>query len=445
MPKIKIAQSKSQFFTPHSGFALVGLLINEHSGLRKRLASVPGSPHVSHEDVLKSYMGLLGVGKSDFEAADGVRGDDWFKAALDINHVPSKESLRQRFDRHAVLFALAVQAASIEMLRAVKAPITPISTGHVHTGHVPLDIDVFPMDNSDTKKEGVSRTYKGVDGFAPIAAYLGEEGWCVGLELREGSQHSQKDFIQFLAKVVARARRLTQRALLARLDSAHCAIATLVALRGHEKVSYIVKWNPRKANHIEWRDRVFAEGRVTEPRPGKKVAVTTVHETHEFKGKTYRFMRVVRVTERSIDKKGQYLTIPDIELEGWWTSLVMPEKDVIRLYEAHGTSEQFHSEIKSDLDMERLPSGKFATNALVLTCAGFAYNILRFIGQMGLCGHNSPVRHPAKRRRIRTVIQEIMTVAARLVRSARQLTLLFGRHCPAFEAFSQVHDALSPG
>ena len=156
-------------------------------------------------------------------------------------------------------------------------------------------------------------------------------------------------------------------------------------------------------------------------------------------------MRVVRVTERSIDKKGQYLTIPDIELEGWWTSLVMPEKDVIRLYEAHGTSEQFHSEIKSDLDMERLPSGKFATNALVLTCAGFAYNILRFIGQMGLCGHNSPVRHPAKRRRIRTVIQEIMTVAARLVRSARQLTLLFGRHCPAFEAFSQVHDALSPG
>lgn len=440
MPKIRIAQSKSQFFTPYSGFALVGSLINEYSGLRKRLASVPGSPHVSHEDVLKSYIGLLCVGKSDFEAMDGLRGDDWFKAALDIKHVPSKESLRQRFDRYADPFALAAQAVSIEMLRAVKAPITPISTGHV-----PLDMDVFPMDNGGTKKEGVSRTYKGVDGYAPIAAYLGEEGWCVGLDLREGSQHSQKDFIQFLAKVVARVRRLTQKALLARLDSAHCAIETLVALRGHEKVSYIVKWNPRKANRIEWRDRVFSENRATEPRPGKKVAVTTVHETHEFEGKTYRFMRVVRVTERSIDKKGQYLTVPDIELEGWWTNLVLPEEDVIKLYEAHGTSEQFHSEIKSDLDMERLPSGKFATNALVLTCAGFAYNILRLIGQMGLCSDNSPVRHPAKRRRIKTVIQELMTIAARLVRSARQLTLLFGRHCPAFEAFSQVHDALSPG
>ena len=45
------------------------------------------------------------------------------------------------------------------------------------------------MDNSGTKKEWVSRTYQGVDGYTPIAAYLGNEGWCVALELRPGSQH----------------------------------------------------------------------------------------------------------------------------------------------------------------------------------------------------------------------------------------------------------------
>ena len=50
---------------------------------------------------------------------------------------------------------------------------------------------------------------------------------------------------------------------------------------------------------------------------------------------------------------------------------------VIELYHAHGTSEQFHSELssrrrirlsggKSDMDVERLPSGKFATNATIL-------------------------------------------------------------------------------
>ena len=60
----------------------------------------------------------------------------------------------------------------------------------------------YTIFNGNSKKEGVSRTYKGVDGYAPIAAYLGREGWCVGLELREGSQHSQKGFVPFLAAVM---------------------------------------------------------------------------------------------------------------------------------------------------------------------------------------------------------------------------------------------------
>ena len=40
--------------------------------------------------------------------------------------------------------------------------------------------------------------------------------------------------------------------------------------------------------------------------------------------------------------------------------------EVINLYHEHGTSEQFHSEIKSDLGVERFPSCHFATNSLIL-------------------------------------------------------------------------------
>ncbi|BAU58077.1 mobile element protein [Halorhodospira halochloris] len=36
-----------------------------------------------------------------------------------------------------------------------------------------LDIDVFTMDNSNTRKGGVSQTYAGFYGYSPIAAYLG--------------------------------------------------------------------------------------------------------------------------------------------------------------------------------------------------------------------------------------------------------------------------------
>uniref|UniRef100_UPI000556F849 transposase n=1 Tax=Desulfatiglans anilini TaxID=90728 RepID=UPI000556F849 len=158
-----------------------------------------------------------------------------------------------------------------------------------------------------------------------------------------------------------------------------------------------------------------------------------------------RFQRVMRAVERTSDKRGQLLLKPDIEVEAWWTTLDLPDEKVIRLYEDHATSEQFHSEIKSDMDMERLPSGKFATNALILTLAGLAYNILRFIGQLGLVGDRSPLRHPAKRRRIKTVIQELMYLAARLVTTGRRLKIVFSRHCPAFEAFGAVYNRLACG
>lgn len=39
---------------------------------------------------------------------------------------------------------------------------------------------------------------------------------------------------------------------------------------------------------------------------------------------------------------------------------------MIALYQAHGTHQQFHSEFKTGLDLERLPSGKFDTYMLVL-------------------------------------------------------------------------------
>jgi hypothetical protein len=55
-------------------------------------------------------------------------------------------------------------------------------------------------------------------------------------------------------------------------------------------------------------------------------------------------------------------------LEGWTTTL--PARfscgDIIALYRDHGTHEQFHSEFKTDMDLERLPSGKFETNYLVV-------------------------------------------------------------------------------
>lgn len=92
------------------------------------------------------------------------------------------------------------------------------------------------MDNSNSKKEGVSRTYQKVDGYTPIAAYLGNEGWCLGLELRPGKQHTMKESNAFLERVLPRAQCLTKQPILLREDSGFDSQAHLALLEQQRQV-----------------------------------------------------------------------------------------------------------------------------------------------------------------------------------------------------------------
>ena len=440
MKRCIIEQSADEIYTGCSGLALVGLCINRYSNLAGIVGRTSQNQNnlISDSDLLRSYLGLLCTGKSDYEAVSSVREDSFFKESLRIDRVPSAEILRQRFDRDADRLRGAAQKSSLSLLKNSGITISPLETGHI-----PLDIDVFPMDNSGTKKEHVGRTYKGYDGYAPIAAYLGTEGWCLEIELRPGSQHSQEQFTPFLERVIEQARTLTRKKLLVRLDSAHDAFDNFVSLRHSHNVFFIVKWNPRREETKTLCRRAFTQGKVTEVRKGKRVALLRTRKYRIHEGKRCYFTKIIRVTERTIDKHGQLLLMPEISIDGWWTNLGLPAEQIIALYENHGLSEQFHSEFKTDLDIERLPSGKFATNALVMTLGVFAYNILRIIGQFGLLDKNSPVRHPAKRRRIKTVLQELIHIAARVIRSRNQLNLRFSCYCPVYPAFAGLYSRLA--
>jgi hypothetical protein len=57
-----------------------------------------------------------------------------------------------------------------------------------------------------------------------------------------------------------------------------------------------------------------------------------------------------KVVERTIDKNVQILLIPDIVFESYWTLLTVEPEEIMSLYHNHITSEQFHRELKMDLD-----------------------------------------------------------------------------------------------
>ncbi len=447
MKRFIIEQSDEEFYTSHSGLALIGMALNRFTSLACALATMDApSDLIAGADIIRSYCALLAQGKSDFIAIEQYRDDDFFREALGNKEVPSEGTMRQRMDEYAERILASVSWASIEFLERTKVPLTTIATGHI-----PLDIDGFVLDNSGSKKEKVERTYRQVDGYLSLPAYLGTEGWMVNQHLLPGSQHPQNGFIAFIRETLARVRQFCKQKLLIRADSAHDAIANLAELSRHRRVDFIIKWNPRKQDKHAWAAHAFAHGKITTPRVGKRVAVFSVKEKHSFTDadeieRTVTLRRVMRVTERSIDKKGQMLLEPDIELEGWWTSLTLADQEIIDLYKGHALCEQYHAEIKTDMDLERLPSGKFATNQLVMACGALVYNILRFIGQVALVKPSGIIRHEAKRRRVKTVIQELVYFAGRLITTGRRLKLRFSRHVTAHaEAFRQIYQRLAYG
>ena len=94
------------------------------------------------------------------------------------------------------------------------------------------------------------------------------------------------------------------------------------------------------------------------------------------------------------------------------------------------------------MDLERFPSGKFDTNQLVLHCALLAYNCLRLIGQTANESPSIPLRKPAQRRRLKTVIQNLIYLASRLVYHARRYKLSFGKWSPWFRSYRYVYRRL---
>ena len=94
MKRLIIEQSNDGFYTSHSGLALAGACINRHSDLGRQVGRLSrGGGQIADIDILRSYLGLLCLGKSDFQAIIGMRDDDFFQQALGIGRVPSTDAL----------------------------------------------------------------------------------------------------------------------------------------------------------------------------------------------------------------------------------------------------------------------------------------------------------------------------------------------------------------
>ena len=261
-------------------------------------------------NIIISLFALMIEGKTDFESMKEKRDSLFFREALDLAFVYAKETIRLYLEKMAV-----DSNKIINQLKESAAKIIKISKLHgiwiEDKLYIPIDMDTTVMDNSKTNKEGVSYTYRGYDGYQPMMAYIGKEGYILNCELRPGSQHCQSGTTVFIWESVRQLEKAEIKGrILFRLDSGNDAYETMEAIIYSREENYcIIKRNKRRESDEKWLEMAKLNGKLEEPRKGKKIwrGITDIHPRNK-RGQILEDIHCVyEVIERTTDYIGNEL------------------------------------------------------------------------------------------------------------------------------------------
>jgi hypothetical protein len=182
--------------------------------------------------IILTLYALLVQENSAFEHASVLRENRFFLKSLGLTTTYAKETIRLYLEK-----LIADKEAVLNQLRGCVVPLMLKAKVHgiMDRGrcYIPVDIDPSPMDNSGCHKEGVSYTYKGFEGYHPIFAYYGRDGYMIDWEVWPWSRHCRKGTVDFIRGMVERYEKVWGgKRLLFRLDSGNDVYETMEAILG---------------------------------------------------------------------------------------------------------------------------------------------------------------------------------------------------------------------
>ena len=420
-----------------------------------RLDHKSNSADFSDADILMTFIGLVCSGNPYFQAIDFFKNDQLFPKAFNLAKPPSKETLRQRIDyiaSNSELIWQAMDKINFKLLKRFAKPL-PIN----NTDLIPVDFDVTVMDNTGSHKEGVEQSYRPkIHGYAPIMTNIGKQGFLLNHQFRKGAAHSNcKGSLEYIIASMAFASALCpKQKLLARFDSGNDSDRNIIALSLFDKASYIIKKHLKGKNTKHSKETLIQQvinnysSKIILPDNTVRyfAEIPTIAGMFDendqlIKADSRLILSVVEINN-DINNKLQALLIPYRSLHMWRTNLPKSEfspQDIINLYKDHATSEQFHSEFKSDLDLERLPSSNFKTNQLIVALSQIAFNLLRIIGLQALQFSEFNPHFKFSRIKIRTVLSKIIAIPSKLIRKHKQWTICLPRSNPISFIFNYIY------
>ncbi len=323
------------------------------------------------------------------------------------------------------------------------AGCAPLLPGAAELAYV--DVDDTVRRTYGYAKQGAGRGYTGVKGLNALIATISTPSSApviAAARLRKGSTASAKGAPRLIsdALVTAKAAGATGLRVL-RADSAFYGCEVIAACRRHQsRFSVTVRQDPaiRRAiaaidgdalTPIRYPHAIFDEEqqRWISDAEVAEVPYTAFRSKPKAKQVTARLI-VRRVPDLNPANQSELFTA--YRYHAVFTNSPLPMIDAEAAHRAHAIVEQVIADLKSG-PLAHLPSGSFAANSAWLVCAAIAFNLTRAAGALASAVHAKATTG--------TIRAQLITVPARLARSARKLVLHLPASWPWERAWQQLH------
>lgn len=368
---------------------------------------------------------------------------------FDRTYAPSTLGSFLREFRFGHVRQLDAVASRVNVSLASRAPLLQVRDGE----RVMVDLDDTIIEVHGYQKQGASFGYSGVRGLNALivtASTTSSAPVILGQRLRQGKTGSPKGAARIVGDALATLRRVDPRSSarpLLRADSAFYGHATIgTAIKAGADVSVTVRMDPAvKAaiatipedewEMIEYTDSIRddATGQLISKAEVAEVAFTAFRSRKKAERVEGRLV-VRRIPDLNPNKVEQPTLFDTYRHHAFFTTTDKQAMGTVvadKTHRAHAIIEQVHADLKAG-PLAHLPSGVFTANSAWLVLAVIAFNLTRAAGL--IADHAGRLA----RATTATIRRTLISVPARLARSARRITLHLPQAWPWQTAFDQL-------
>ncbi|MGB3170340.1 MAG: IS1380 family transposase [Rhodococcus sp. (in: high G+C Gram-positive bacteria)] len=344
---------------------------------------------------------------------------------------------------------------------------TPVLAG-IDTERVMVDIDDSIIEVHGHSKQGSGYGYSGIRGLNSLITTITTESAApviTAQRLRKGACGSARGAARMIAdtlRVVERLRAATharsdldvsatQSTPLLRADSAYFGHPTVgAAIRGGADVSITTglntviraaissipadAWTPIRYTNALYDDTTEQWVSVAEVAEIEFTAFAAQKKTHHVPGR----LIVRRIPDlRPKKDQGQQQLFDVWRFHAFFTTTDRTEYDTVtadQVHRRHAIIEQVHADLKNSA-LAHMPSGNFCANAAWLVCAVMAFNLTRAAAT--LTGQKTLAKATTG-----TIRRTLISIPARIARSARRLTLHLPQKWPWEKAWNTIFHSM---